>query len=62
MPLLLSAREQGQHAHLMTVQGAGFGIKIASSDFGLEEARRNSIKFLGRVFVVSFKPRSFICV
>ncbi|KAJ7762934.1 hypothetical protein B0H16DRAFT_1311457, partial [Mycena metata] len=48
MPFLLSAREQGQHAHLMTVQGAGFGIKIASSDFGLEEARRNSIKFLGR--------------
>ncbi|KAJ7762926.1 hypothetical protein B0H16DRAFT_1528168 [Mycena metata] len=51
MPLILSAREQGQHAHLMTVQGAGFGIKIASSDFGLEEARRSSIKFLGRVFV-----------
>ncbi|KAJ7132666.1 hypothetical protein C8R46DRAFT_1140535 [Mycena filopes] len=46
LPLLLSAREQGQPAHLMTVLGAGFGVKIATSDLGLVEARRGSIKFL----------------
>ncbi|KAJ7046368.1 hypothetical protein C8F04DRAFT_1064091 [Mycena alexandri] len=46
MPLLLNAREQGQHAHVMTVLGAGMGVKIASSDLGLVEARRGSIKFL----------------
>ncbi|KAJ7046363.1 hypothetical protein C8F04DRAFT_1064078 [Mycena alexandri] len=46
LPLLVSAREQGQHAHLMTVLGAGFGVKLASSDLGLVEARRSSIKFL----------------
>ncbi|KAJ7840135.1 hypothetical protein B0H13DRAFT_2210340 [Mycena leptocephala] len=44
--LLLGARENGQHAHLMTVLGAGTGMPIASEDLGLAEARRRSIKFL----------------
>ncbi|KAJ7752566.1 hypothetical protein B0H16DRAFT_1545795 [Mycena metata] len=51
MPLLLSAREQGQHAHLMTVLGAGHDMPIPSSDLGLVEARRTSIKFLQGVVI-----------
>ncbi|KAJ7840137.1 hypothetical protein B0H13DRAFT_1732188 [Mycena leptocephala] len=46
LPLLVRAREMGQHAHLMTVLGAGLGVSIASEDLGLAEARRRSIKFL----------------
>jgi hypothetical protein len=50
--LLLGARENGQHAHLMTVLGAGTGMPIASEDLGLAEARRRSIKFLQGATVV----------
>ncbi|KAJ7839195.1 hypothetical protein B0H13DRAFT_2102308 [Mycena leptocephala] len=45
LPLLLNAREQGQHAHVMTILGAGLGFKIPSDDLGLDEARRRTIKF-----------------
>ncbi|KAJ7726687.1 hypothetical protein DFH07DRAFT_758015 [Mycena maculata] len=46
LPLLVRARENGQHAHMMTVLGAGFGISIPTTDLGLHEARRRSIKIL----------------
>ncbi|KAJ6487142.1 hypothetical protein C8R47DRAFT_1127864 [Mycena vitilis] len=46
LPLLAHAREAGQHAHVMTVLGAGFGMPLASKDLGLVEARRSTIKWL----------------
>ncbi|KAJ7103702.1 hypothetical protein C8R43DRAFT_229885 [Mycena crocata] len=46
LPLLVRAQEQGQHAHMMTVLGAGFGAKIAKDDLGLADARRRTIKML----------------
>ncbi|KAF7336901.1 hypothetical protein MVEN_02126400 [Mycena venus] len=50
LPLLVSAKEMGQHAHVMTVLGAGFGLALRTTDLGLHEAHRNSIKFLQGVF------------
>ncbi|KAF8168684.1 hypothetical protein K438DRAFT_1856406 [Mycena galopus ATCC 62051] len=46
LPLLVAAKELGQPAHVMTVLGAGFGIHIRTTDLGLHEARRRSIKLL----------------
>ncbi|KAJ7464976.1 hypothetical protein B0H11DRAFT_2284920 [Mycena galericulata] len=46
LPLLVRAREMGQHAHVMTVLGAGFGITIPKTDLGNDDARRRSIKLL----------------
>ncbi|KAJ7469962.1 hypothetical protein B0H11DRAFT_2042910 [Mycena galericulata] len=46
LPLLVSARESGQPAHVMTVLGAGLGFKIPTDDLGLDEARRGSYKIL----------------
>ncbi|KAJ7162843.1 hypothetical protein C8R46DRAFT_1101669 [Mycena filopes] len=53
MPLLVSARGEGQPAHLMTIQGAGMGYEIGSSDLGLVAARRASIKCL-QGYLLSF--------
>ncbi|KAF7365730.1 hypothetical protein MVEN_00446800 [Mycena venus] len=54
LPLLVRARGKGQHAHLMTVLGAGFGAPIATTDLGLAEARRRTIKCLqGVMFSVA---------
>jgi NAD(P)-dependent dehydrogenase (short-subunit alcohol dehydrogenase family) len=52
LPLLLNAREQGQHAHVMTILGAGLGFKIPSDDLGLDEARRRTIKILQGAVIV----------
>ncbi|KAJ7660407.1 hypothetical protein DFH06DRAFT_1194541 [Mycena polygramma] len=46
LPLLVRAREAGQHAHVMTVLGAGRGMAIPSNDLGLAEARRATIQWL----------------
>ncbi|KAJ7848230.1 hypothetical protein B0H14DRAFT_2768187 [Mycena olivaceomarginata] len=46
LPLLGAAQELGQHAHVMTVLGAGFGFPIRTTDLGLHEAHNRSIKFL----------------
>ncbi|KAK7055726.1 hypothetical protein R3P38DRAFT_2848731 [Favolaschia claudopus] len=46
VPLLLSAKEQGQQAHAMCVQGAGFGARIRTDDLGLHNAVRRSWKLL----------------
>ncbi|KAJ7351999.1 hypothetical protein DFH08DRAFT_77628, partial [Mycena albidolilacea] len=46
LPLLVCAKEMGQHAHVMTVLGAGFGFKIRTTDLGLHETRSRSIKLL----------------
>ncbi|KAJ7779726.1 hypothetical protein B0H16DRAFT_1448173 [Mycena metata] len=45
-PLLLSAREQGQRAHVMTVLGAGMGLKIPTDDLGVSDARGRTIRML----------------
>ncbi|KAJ7463461.1 hypothetical protein B0H11DRAFT_85425 [Mycena galericulata] len=46
LPLLVRAQEAGQHAHVMTVLGGGFGITIPATDLGIHDARRQSIKLL----------------
>ncbi|KAJ7240138.1 hypothetical protein B0H12DRAFT_57474 [Mycena haematopus] len=46
LPLIERAQEMGQHAHVMTVLGAGFGMHARTTDLGLHEARARSIKFL----------------
>ncbi|KAJ7103698.1 hypothetical protein C8R43DRAFT_1081238 [Mycena crocata] len=51
LPLLVRAQEQGQHAHMMTVLGAGFGAKIPTEDLGLVEARRRTINVLRGVML-----------
>ncbi|KAJ7686185.1 hypothetical protein B0H17DRAFT_1013678 [Mycena rosella] len=51
--LLGAARDKGQDARVMSVQGAGFGMPIATEDLGLEKARRGTIGFLkGAMLVV----------
>lgn len=52
LPLLVCAKERGQHAHVMTVLGAGFGFKIRTTDLGLHETRSRSIKLLQGVVPV----------
>ncbi|KAF8173159.1 hypothetical protein K438DRAFT_1546090, partial [Mycena galopus ATCC 62051] len=39
LPLLVTAKELGQPAHVMTVLGAGFGMPMRTTDLGLHEAR-----------------------
>ncbi|KAJ7479014.1 hypothetical protein FB451DRAFT_1031955 [Mycena latifolia] len=46
LPLLISARDKGQHARAMSVLGAGFGATIPADDLGLENARRSTIKLI----------------
>ncbi|KAJ7464988.1 hypothetical protein B0H11DRAFT_1733894 [Mycena galericulata] len=46
LPLLVRTQEKGQHAHVMTVLGAGHGITMPATDLGLHEARRRDIKLL----------------
>ncbi|KAJ7235608.1 hypothetical protein B0H12DRAFT_1191261 [Mycena haematopus] len=46
LPLVVCAKEMGQHAHVMTVLGASFGIHMRTTDLGLHEARSRSIKLL----------------
>ncbi|KAJ6527104.1 hypothetical protein B0H19DRAFT_1196468 [Mycena capillaripes] len=54
LPLLVRAREKGQHAHVMTVLGAGYGYKLATTDLGLAEARSRTIGWLrGAMFSVA---------
>ncbi|KAJ7634468.1 hypothetical protein FB45DRAFT_908982 [Roridomyces roridus] len=45
VPLLESARKEGQHAHFMTIQGAGFGASIPTQDLGLQEAKKHAWNF-----------------
>ncbi|KAJ7871289.1 hypothetical protein B0H13DRAFT_2060735 [Mycena leptocephala] len=52
LPLLVSAKAMGQHAHVMTVLGAGFGISIRTTDLGLHETRSRSIKLLKGILPV----------
>jgi hypothetical protein len=52
VPLLDAAQELGQHAHVMTVLGAGFGFPIRTTDLGLHEAHTRSINFLQGVLPV----------
>ncbi|KAJ6527064.1 hypothetical protein B0H19DRAFT_1196350, partial [Mycena capillaripes] len=54
LPLLVHAQEKGQHAHVMTVLGAGFGLKLATTDLGLAETRSQTIGWLrGAMFSVA---------
>ncbi|KAK6996660.1 hypothetical protein R3P38DRAFT_2565405 [Favolaschia claudopus] len=46
VPLLVSAKEMGQHAHAMTVLGAGMGVHLRTTDLGLHDALRGSYSFL----------------
>ncbi|KAJ7032200.1 hypothetical protein C8F04DRAFT_914162, partial [Mycena alexandri] len=46
LPLVVSARAQGQRAHIMTVLGAGMGFKIPTDDLGLSDARGRTIRML----------------
>ncbi|KAJ7617336.1 NAD-P-binding protein [Roridomyces roridus] len=46
VPLLDAARQERQHAHFMSVCGAGLGVPIATDDLGLHEARESSWTFL----------------
>ncbi|KAJ7083480.1 hypothetical protein C8R44DRAFT_894524 [Mycena epipterygia] len=46
LPLIVRAQEKGQHAHLMSVLGAGFGATIATDDLGLVKARAQTINIL----------------
>ncbi|KAJ6546064.1 hypothetical protein DFH09DRAFT_1171905 [Mycena vulgaris] len=46
LPLLVRTQYQGQHAHVMSVLGAGYGWAIPADDLGLDEARRRTIKIL----------------
>ncbi|KAF7291306.1 hypothetical protein MIND_01274600 [Mycena indigotica] len=46
LPLLKTAEATGQHAHVMTVLGAGFGFGIARDDLMLDQARKASWAFL----------------
>ncbi|KAJ7244892.1 hypothetical protein C8J57DRAFT_1363312 [Mycena rebaudengoi] len=46
LPLIAKARENGQHARVMSVNGAGFGFKIRTDDMNLDRARRSTIGFL----------------
>ncbi|KAJ6496087.1 hypothetical protein C8R45DRAFT_1094348 [Mycena sanguinolenta] len=50
LPLVVSAKEMGQHAHVMTVLGAGFGMRIRTTDLGIHEAQSRSIKLLQGIF------------
>ncbi|KAJ6496085.1 hypothetical protein C8R45DRAFT_899521 [Mycena sanguinolenta] len=50
LPLVNSAKEMGQHAHVMTVLGAGFGMRIRTTDLGIHEAQSRSIKLLQGIF------------
>ncbi|KAJ6496086.1 hypothetical protein C8R45DRAFT_984928, partial [Mycena sanguinolenta] len=50
LPLLVCAKEMGQHVHVMTVQGAGFGMRIRTTDLGIHEAQSRSIKLLQGMF------------
>ncbi|KAJ7208848.1 hypothetical protein GGX14DRAFT_551274 [Mycena pura] len=46
LPLVANAEARGQPAHVMTVLGAGFGMKIPQDDLGLHDARRRTITML----------------
>ncbi|KAF7335621.1 hypothetical protein MVEN_02217000 [Mycena venus] len=46
LPLLVRAQELGQHAHVMSVLGAGHGVTIATTDLGLHKARSRSFRLL----------------
>ncbi|KAK7022268.1 hypothetical protein R3P38DRAFT_2532719 [Favolaschia claudopus] len=46
LPLLIAAKEQDQQAHVMCVQGAGFGLRIRTDDIGLHDTVRRSWKCL----------------
>ncbi|KAK7055384.1 hypothetical protein R3P38DRAFT_1354823 [Favolaschia claudopus] len=46
LPLLQAAHDLGQHAHIMTIQGAGFGVRIPTSDLGVHEAYKRRYRFL----------------
>ncbi|KAF7375412.1 hypothetical protein MSAN_00428800 [Mycena sanguinolenta] len=50
LPLVVCAKEIGQHAHVMTVLGAGFGMPIRTTDLGIHEAQSRSIKLLQGIF------------
>ncbi|KAF7375413.1 hypothetical protein MSAN_00428900 [Mycena sanguinolenta] len=50
LPLVVCAKEMGQHAHVMTVLSAGFGMRIRTTDLGLHEAQSRSIKLLQGIF------------
>ncbi|KAJ7106535.1 hypothetical protein C8R44DRAFT_324960 [Mycena epipterygia] len=46
LPLLVSAQAKGQHAHMMSVLGAGYAFTIPNEDLGLAAARARTINIL----------------
>ncbi|KAJ7288694.1 hypothetical protein C8J57DRAFT_1116253 [Mycena rebaudengoi] len=46
LPLIHNAQRKGQHARVMSVLGAGMGVKIPPEDINLDQARHDTIRVL----------------